>query len=55
MPLSIALTGGALFVLGIVKGRVARLALLRSGIEVLPVGGVAAGIGYLIGSISQLG
>jgi VIT1/CCC1 family predicted Fe2+/Mn2+ transporter len=55
VPLSIGLTGAALFVLGIVKGRVARLALLRSGVEVLIVGGVAAGVGYLIGSIAQLG
>jgi VIT1/CCC1 family predicted Fe2+/Mn2+ transporter len=54
VPLSIGLTGAALFVLGLVKGRVARLALLRSGVEVLIVGGLAAGIGYLIGSIAQL-
>jgi VIT1/CCC1 family predicted Fe2+/Mn2+ transporter len=55
VPLSIGLTGAALVVLGVVKGRVARLALLRSGVEVLIVGGVAAGVGYLIGSIARLG
>jgi vacuolar iron transporter family protein len=55
VPLSIALTGLALFGLGVLKGKVARLALLRSGLEVLLVGGVAAGVGYLIGTLSQLG
>jgi VIT1/CCC1 family predicted Fe2+/Mn2+ transporter len=44
-------TGLALFALGVVKGRVARLALVRSGIQVLLVGGASATIGYLIGSL----
>jgi VIT1/CCC1 family predicted Fe2+/Mn2+ transporter len=55
VPLSVLLTGVALFALGVAKGRVARLAPVRSGIEVLLVGGLAAGIGYLIGSLAQLG
>ena len=37
--------------LGLFKGRVARLALLRSGLQVLVSGGMAAGIGYLIGNL----
>jgi len=47
---SLVATGLALFGLGLFKGRVARLALLRSGLQVLVIGGVAAGIGYLIGN-----
>ncbi len=54
VPLSVALTGAALLTLGLVKAKVARLPLLRSGLEVLLVGGMAAGIGYLIGSLTQL-
>ena len=55
VPLSVVLTGFALFTLGVVKARVARLAPLRSGLEVLLVGGLAAGIGYAIGTLAQLG
>src|SRR5207248_5020729 len=51
LAISLAATGLALFSLGIVKGRVARLRLLRSGLEVLLVGGVSAGLGYLIGGL----
>jgi vacuolar iron transporter family protein len=48
---SLAATGVALFSLGVIKGRVARLQLVRSGLEVLLVGGASAGIGYLIGGV----
>lgn len=48
---SLAATGVALFSLGVVKGRVARLHLARSGLEVLLVGGISAGLGYLIGGL----
>ena len=51
LPISLAVTGVALFALGLVKGRVARLALVRSGIQVLLIGGASATIGYLIGSV----
>ena len=51
LPISLAVTAVALFVLGVVKGRVARLALLRSGIQVLLIGGASATIGYAIGSL----
>jgi len=49
LPFSLVATGAALFALGMLKGRVARLALVRSGLQVLVVGALAAGIGYLIG------
>ena len=48
---SLAATAIALFGLGVVKGRVARMALARSGLQVLIVGGASAGIGYLIGTL----
>ena len=52
LPVSLAITAFALFVLGLVKGRVARMALLRSGIQVVSLGGGAAAVGYLIGSVA---
>ncbi len=55
VPLSIVFTGAALVVLGVLKGKVAHLALLRSGAEVLLVGGLAAGLGYLIGTLASIG
>ena len=51
LAVSLAATGGALFGLGVVKGRVARMAIVRSGLQVLAVGGASAGIGYLIGTV----
>jgi VIT1/CCC1 family predicted Fe2+/Mn2+ transporter len=41
----------ALFTLGVVKGRVARQALMRSGTQVLLIGSVSAGVGFAIGHI----
>lgn len=51
LPLSLAATGLALFGLGVAKGHVARMALVRSGLQVLAVGGVSAGAGYVIGVV----
>jgi VIT1/CCC1 family predicted Fe2+/Mn2+ transporter len=48
---SLALTFVALIVVGIIKGKLARLNLVRSVIEILVVGGISAGGGYLLGSI----
>ena len=48
---SLIATGVALFALGVVKGKVTRANLLRSGVQVLLVGGVSAAVGYLIGNI----
>jgi VIT1/CCC1 family predicted Fe2+/Mn2+ transporter len=49
LPISLIATAVALFSLGILKGVVARLALVRSGVQVLLIGGASAGVGYLIG------
>jgi predicted membrane protein (TIGR00267 family) len=51
LVVSLAVTAAALFTLGVVKGRVARLALVRSGVQVLVIGGASAAIGYLIGAL----
>ena len=51
LPISLVCTGLALFALGVFKGRVARMALVRSGLQVLVIGGASAAIGYLIGSV----
>ena len=49
LVVSLVATGLALFGLGLVKGRVAGMALARSGLQVLLIGGGSAAIGYLIG------
>ena len=51
LPISIACTLIALFVLGVAKGRVARLSLLRAGIKVAVIGTVSAAIGFAVGHI----
>jgi VIT1/CCC1 family predicted Fe2+/Mn2+ transporter len=48
---SLAATAVALFALGVLKGRVAGMALVRSGLQVLAIGGASAAIGYLIGHL----
>ena len=56
-PLDVALivslvcTLVALFALGVVKGRVAHMALVRSGLQVAAIGSISAGIGYAIGRL----
>lgn len=49
LAVSLAATAAALFALGLLKGRVAGQALLRSGLQVLLVGGASAAIGYAVG------
>lgn len=51
LPVSLVATGFALFTLGLIKGQVARMALVRSGLQVLLAGGTSAAIGYLIGTV----
>jgi VIT1/CCC1 family predicted Fe2+/Mn2+ transporter len=47
---SLVATALALFALGVVKGRVAGMAIAHSGLQVLAIGGASAAIGYLIGN-----
>jgi len=49
--ISIGLSGLALFGLGATKVLVTRLNPIRSGLEMLIVGGLAAGVAYLIGAL----
>ena len=50
-PLSLGLSGAALFGLGAAKVRVTHQNPLRSGIEMLLVGGLAAGVAYVVGAM----
>jgi VIT1/CCC1 family predicted Fe2+/Mn2+ transporter len=51
LPVSLICTLIALFALGIVKGRVARQRLLGAGVQVLLIGGLSAGVGWIIGHV----
>jgi VIT1/CCC1 family predicted Fe2+/Mn2+ transporter len=51
LAVSLTCTLLALFAVGVAKGRVTRLSLLRSGIQVLVVGSVSAGVGFAIGHL----
>ena len=44
-------TLAALFALGVAKGRVARMSLVASGLQVAIVGSISAGLGYAIGRL----
>ena len=48
-PISLFLSGLALFGLGAAKVLVTKLNPIRSGLEMLLVGGLAAGVAYLVG------
>lgn len=50
-PLACVLTGGTLFGLGAVKTRITGKSWLRSGLEMLSLGGIAAVAAYLIGAL----
>ena len=51
LAISLVCTLLALFAIGIAKGRITRLSLLRSGIQVMIVGSVSAGVGFAIGRL----
>jgi vacuolar iron transporter family protein len=50
-PISIASSGLALFALGAAKVMVTKLNPIRSGLEMLIVGGLAAGVAYVVGAL----
>ena len=50
-PVAIALSGLALFGLGAAKVLVTKLNPIRSGFEMLIVGGLAAGVAYVVGAL----
>jgi len=51
LPLSLVLTFVALVVVGIIKGKLARMNLVRSIVEIVIVGAVSAGGGYVLGTL----
>ena len=51
MPLSLVLTFVALVVVGIIKGKLASMNLVRSIVEIVIVGAVSAGGGYVLGTL----
>jgi len=51
LPLSLLLTFVALIIVGVIKGRLANLNLVRSCLEIVLVGGASAAGGYLLGSL----
>jgi VIT1/CCC1 family predicted Fe2+/Mn2+ transporter len=50
-PTSLVLSGLALFALGAAKVLVTKLSPYRSGLEMLAVGGLAAGVAYVVGAL----
>jgi VIT1/CCC1 family predicted Fe2+/Mn2+ transporter len=50
-PVSLALSGLALFGLGAAKVLVTQMSAFRSGLEMLLVGGLAAGVAYAVGAL----
>ena len=50
LPISLGLTFLALIAIGVIKGRLAHLNLLRSVLEIVAVGTVSALGGYLLGN-----
>ncbi len=51
LPISIVLTVVALVIVGVIKGKLASLNLVRSVLEIVIVGGASAGGGYVLGSV----
>ena len=51
LVVSIACTLAALFALGVLKGKVARLSIAQAGLKVAVIGTVSAAIGYAVGHL----
>ena len=51
LGISLACTLFALFAVGVAKGQVTRLSLRRSGLQVMVVGSISAGVGFAIGHL----
>jgi VIT1/CCC1 family predicted Fe2+/Mn2+ transporter len=51
---SVIFTGAAFFLIGSVKGRVVQKPLLRSGLNTLLVGGIAAAVAFVVGYLLNL-
>lgn len=51
LVISLACTLLALFLVGVAKGRVTRLSLMRAGLQVAIIGSASAGVGFAIGHV----
>ena len=46
---SVVFTSAAFFLIGVIKGKIVKKSLLRSGLSTLLIGGIAASVAYLVG------
>jgi len=51
---SVVFTAGAFFLTGVIKGKMVKKSLLRSGAHTLAIGGIAASVAYVIGYLLSL-
>lgn len=51
---SVVFTAGAFFLIGVIKGKMLKKSLLRSGAHTLAVGGIAASVAYVVGYLLSL-
>ena len=51
---SVVLTGAAFFLIGGVKGKIVQKSLIRSGINTLLIGGIAASVAFVVGYLLNL-
>ncbi|TME28761.1 MAG: hypothetical protein E6I75_23275, partial [Chloroflexi bacterium] len=51
LPISLVLTFIALVIVGVIKGKLASMNLLRSVVEIVVIGVVSAGGGYVLGTV----
>lgn len=51
---SVVLTGAAFFLIGVVKGKIVQKPLIRSGINTLLIGGIAASVAFVVGYLLNL-
>jgi VIT1/CCC1 family predicted Fe2+/Mn2+ transporter len=47
--LSVASTGAAFFIVGLIKGKIVKKSLIKSGLYTLLIGGIAASVAYFVG------
>ena len=51
---SVVFTAGAFFLIGIIKGKMVKKSVLRTGAHTLAVGGIAASVAYVVGYLLSL-
>lgn len=55
IALSITLSLGALFLLGVIGARISRISILRNGLRMLMIGGIAIAAGIAVGKFVHIG